>query len=141
MNETPPILMPSNATTTVLKPKKRLTVLELYAIVQRVSRSLPHIPSAKATNTLRQIAAGQDIRLRTVLERDAALTFVARSKGSIVPVDPQRVKDATDIAARASLKLKTLPHGDRRTRRLAARELDRAKRRMAHPKTEYRVAT
>lgn len=138
MNETPPILMPSNATTTVAKSKKRLTALELYAIVQRTARTRR---GASGLNTLRQIAAGQDIRLRTVLERDAALTFVARSKGSVVPVDPQSVKEATDIAARASMKLKTLPHGDRRTRRLAARELDRAKRRMARPKTEYRVAT
>ena len=135
MNETPPILMPS--TTPILKPKVRLTARELYARVQRTAKlhklgfaaKWPGTPSV--LNTLRQIAAGQDIRLHTVLERDAALTYVARAKGSITPVAPQNVKEATDIASRATLKLKTLPLGDRRVRRLVARELDRACRRGA----------
>lgn len=135
---TTPAPMPTPMPTT---PKARLTARELYAKVRRVaklhSRSLPHA----AFTTLRQIDAGQNMRLRTILERDAALTFVARAKGSIVPVDKWKVKEATDMAARASLNLKKMPQGDRRVRRLAAQEMERAKRRLAKTKTEYRIAT
>lgn len=131
---TTPAPMPAHMpATTVLKPaKKRLTARELYAIVQFAARAR----HGRTINTLRQIDAGQQVRLRTVLERDAALTFVARAKGSIVPVDPRDVKDATDMASNATMRLKSLPLGKRSVRRLAARELDRAKRRMARPKTD-----
>lgn len=129
MNETP--TMPTTATLKTLTTKRRLTALELYAIVQKTARTHR---GASGLNTLRQIDAGQQVRLRTVLERDAALTFVARSKGALVPVDPRSVKEATDIATNAAMRLKTLPHGNRRVRRLAARELDRTKRRMSGPK-------
>jgi len=133
MND-PVLTLPMGTATKVVSARHpKPTAAELYASVRRASK-------LRAINTLRQIDAGQKMRLRVITERDAAFSFLAKNfYGLGGTTTEENIKYAQDVVGQSITKLKRLPSGDRRTRRYVAREVARAQRRLT--KTEFRVAT
>lgn len=131
------LTLPKDFEMKIVQPRfPKPTAAELYAKVRRAAKRTP-----AAINVLRQIDAGQKMRHREVRFRDEAFAFLAKNF-SPDTATAETIKEAMSIVETTTRKLRTLPNGDRRTRRLASRELDRAIRRSQRPaKTEYNFAT
>lgn len=131
------LTLPKDIEMKIVQPRiTKPTAAELYAKVRRAAKRIP-----VAINVLRQIDAGQKMRHREVRFRDEALTFLANNF-SPDTATAETIKEAMSIVETTTRKLRTLPNGDRRTRRFASRELDRAIRLSQRPaKTEYNLPT